>query len=193
NLDSGSAPKWPAICISIIVYSFPLNHLMVIKKITNHLKKKQGILLSMSEVFFSENNGNPLPLGATRGEGGWNFAIYSQNDVLSLCLASMKAPDKLKEFPLDPVKNRTGSIYHVFIKTEELSLYYGYKVKNHEKIYLIDPYAKLLDTGTEFGNNFWGKKKLYGIATEEFPFDWEGDLQPDIPHNELAIYEMHVR
>lgn len=147
----------------------------------------------MSELFFLENNGNPLPLGVTKVEGGWNFAIYSQNDVLALCLAPMKAPDQLKEIPLDPIKNRTGSVYHAFIKTEELSLYYGYRVKNHEKSYLIDPYAKLLDTGTEFGNNFWGKKKLYGIATEEFPFDWEGDFQPDIPHNELVIYEMHVR
>jgi isoamylase len=147
----------------------------------------------MRQAFSPESTGNPFPLGATQADGGWNFSIYSQNEVLSLCLANQDAPNNIQEIPLDPIKNRTGSLYHIFIKTDATCLYYGYKVKGYENTILIDPYAKLLDTGNEFGNNFWGKKKLYAIATQDKSFDWEGDMPLQLPQEDLVVYEMHVR
>lgn len=147
----------------------------------------------MSKSFSLKEAGIPYPLGSTKTEEGWNFAVYSTEPVLSLCLAPIDAENEIVEIPLDPIKNCTGSIYHILIETEADSFYYGYRVQGKEDIVLIDPYAQYIDTGNRFGRNFWGEKKLFAVATSKAPFDWEGDALLQLPREELIIYEMHVR
>src|SRR5689334_20479602 len=88
--------------------------------------------------------GLPFPLGATRKSDGWNFAVYSESPVQTLVIAPLLDPSSIQTFQLDPSTNRTGSIWHIFIKTEERTLYYGFCVEFQEKnVLLFDPYAKL--------------------------------------------------
>jgi len=136
-------------------------------------------------------HGSPFPLGATKMNGGWNFAVFSEKPV-TLCLASIDAPTTITEISLRRKTYHTGAIFHIFIESDEKMLYYGYKTDNG---FLIDPYARFLDTGNEFGKNLWkyASQKLLAVAIDETPFDWQGDSPLKHPREKLIIYEMHVR
>src|SRR5262245_31206250 len=127
--------------------------------------------------------GSPFPLGATKTADGWNFAIHSRTPITKLLLAPYTHPENITSSTL----NLTGSIWHVAIITAETALYYGYATAFHEL--LTDPYARLLNAGSSFGNNRYKEGKLMGIASDA-PYDWEGDVAPAIDRSELIIYEM---
>src|SRR5581483_8203115 len=141
--------------------------------------------------------GFPTPLGASRMEGGWNLALFCPKKAVSLLIAPLDNPQNIQKIALDPLINRTGDIWHIFLKLESPSFFYAYEVqeKDQSGIYL-DPYARLLDTGTKFGENHWTEvskgKRLFAIATEKNSFNWEGITSPQITLDEHIIYEMHV-
>ncbi|MBS0637132.1 MAG: glycogen-debranching protein [Verrucomicrobia bacterium] len=139
-----------------------------------------------------QQTSTPFPLGAKKVPAGWNFAVYSQSPVSELVIAPLNNPKEITAIPLDPEKNLTGSIWHVFVPSNETELLYGYRV--HGDL-LIDPYAKLIATGNKWGKNRFEKYKTepLGIAFVNDTFDWQGDKPPNHPLNELIIYEMHVR
>ena len=98
------------------------------------------------------SKGRYYPLGAAVGDGGVNFAIYSQyaQEMFLLLFAN---PD---EEPSDiiRVENRTKYVWHAFVHGLKAGQLYAYKIKgdynpglgmrfNGNKL-LIDPYAKAL-------------------------------------------------
>jgi isoamylase len=146
------------------------------------------------------SKGSPKPLGPSIQEDKINFALFSAKArTVSLCLFKRNSEKLFIEIPLSPETNKTGDIWHIAIKKNQIPLIYAYKITPQiapNQGLLLDPYAKALST-----SNIWG---LYNKSTQkhyrpfaEVPiekhFDWENDTPPNIPLNELIIYEMSVR
>ena len=138
--------------------------------------------------------GIPFPLGASKLPSGWNFAVYSLSPISQIVFAPLQNPTALQTITLDPEKNRSGSIWHIFVPTNEPQLLYAYKIG---KEMLIDPYAKLIASGNTWGANGFTndsyKKKPIGVAFVTDKFDWDNDKAPSHPLSDLIIYEMHLR
>lgn len=139
--------------------------------------------------------GTPYPLGVTHIKEGVNFAVFCETDQdIFLCLFSKN--DLLPEEILIPY--RTGKIRHLLISNlNEVFYAYAYRIKYHEKkdpLYFLDPYATALNT-----THIWGdQQKLpyapLALLSHPEPFDWGSEEKPpNIPVNELVLYEMHVR
>jgi isoamylase len=145
-----------------------------------------------------KETGYPEPLGATFREQGINFALYSKDATkVTLCLFSKG--NRINEINLDPVQNKTGFIWHIFLKNLPTYTSYGYRLEGPKTPFfdfnktnlLIDPYAKELTSGI-----IWGESKEYQPLCSIFPseeFDWEGVQSPHLAMKDLIIYEMHVR
>lgn len=159
-------------------------------------------------------------LGATLVKDGVNFAVFSKN-ATKVVLDLFDAPgDKQPSFSyeFDSKKNRTGDIWHVFVKGLQKNSLYLYRLdgpynppKGHRfnfNKYLLDPYAKSLSNGSIFLS--YNKQREMGLAGVEngklsdlsnFPkcvviddyFDWQGDKPLNIPLNESVIYEAHIK
>ncbi|KAK7318009.1 hypothetical protein RJT34_02706 [Clitoria ternatea] len=160
---------------------------------------------------FHVSRGFPSPFGATLRDGGVNFAIFSHNSLsATLCLFTPSdfRNDRVTEFiPLDPLVNRTGGVWHVFLKGDFRDMLYGYKFDGkfspQEGHYydpsriLLDPYAKAVISRGDYGalgpdGNCW--PQMAGmVPSDDDEFDWEGDLPLKYPQKDLVIYEMHVR
>ncbi|KAL3644237.1 Iron-sulfur assembly protein 1 [Castilleja foliolosa] len=161
------------------------------------------------EVF----SGYPTPFGATTRDGGVNFSIFSSNaSAATLCLISLSDFSGLQKrvtehIALNPVINKTGDVWHVFLKGDFEDMVYGYKFDgifspenglyfDSSKV-LIDPYGKAVVSRGEYGvlgpdDDCWPQMAcLVPSANDEF--DWEGDLPLKFPQKDLVIYEMHVR
>ena len=61
--------------------------------------------------------GRSAPLGATVGDGGVNFSVFSRNasGVALLLFDDVDDPRPAREIRLDPVVNRTYHYWHVFV------------------------------------------------------------------------------
>ncbi|TXG61130.1 hypothetical protein EZV62_012493 [Acer yangbiense] len=160
---------------------------------------------------FQVSEGCPTPFGATARDGGVNFSIYSSNAVsATLCLitlADLHQNTVTEEISLDPLTNKIGDVWHVFLKGDFKDVLYGYKFDGKfspkEGQYydssqiILDPYAKAVISRGQFGvlepdENCWPQMACR-IPSCEDEFDWEGDLPLKYPQRDLIIYEMHVR
>ncbi|XAR47988.1 Isoamylase [Bertholletia excelsa] len=160
---------------------------------------------------FQVFDGSPSPLGATARDGGVNFAVYSSNAVsATLCLMTLldlQEKQVTEQISLDPLTNRTGDVWHVFLKGDFEDMLYGFKFDGkfspEEGHYydssqiLLDPYAKAVVSRGDFGvlgpqDDCWPQMACM-VPFGEDKFDWEGDLHLQFPQRELVIYEMHVR
>lgn len=167
------------------------------------------------------SEGRPEILGATPSGNGVNFALYSKNAervVLDLFdSADAKQPSFSIDF--DSVKNKTGSIWHIFVEGLSAGALYLYRVdgpynppKGHRfnfNKYLFDPYAKAFSQGSVF--QAYNRQRDLGLAGIEngklsdlsnFPkcvvvddsdFDWQGDKPLNYPMSESVIYETHLK
>ncbi len=140
------------------------------------------------------NYGTPFPLGATKVPSGWNFAVYSTSQVEAIIVAPLQNPNDSSVIQLDPQKNQTGFIWHIFVPSAETELLYGYKVQDD---ILIDPYAKLIASGNKWEMNSYTnnsyKTNPLGVAFASSHFDWKNDKSPNHKLEDLIIYEMHLR
>ncbi|KAJ3693124.1 hypothetical protein LUZ60_012219 [Juncus effusus] len=171
-----------------------------------HAKQSSESLLEKEmESSFENSVGSPFPLGVSESEEGINFAIFSKH-AFSVTLFLKYENSESFEISLDPQRNRTGDIWHICLeRLPRAGVLYGYKIngpKEWEKghrydnnIILLDPYAKLVS-----GRNFFAdtqNKKCDFLGTFDFEksaFDWGDEYKlPNIPENELVIYEMNVR
>ncbi len=163
--------------------------------------------------------GNPYPLGASWDGQGTNFALFTDNaEKVELCL--FESENDEKEAIRIPLKERSHSVWHVYIPGLKPGQLYGYRVYgpynpqnghrfNPNKL-LIDPYAKALSGVNNwndglFGYNFDDESKdlsFNGVDSAPFipksvvideDFDWEGDKQLKIPYHKSIIYETHVK
>jgi len=166
--------------------------------------------------------GLPLLFGANIINDGVQFAISSRY-AASVKLILFHSPDqyaKYSVFELDPVFNKTGDIWHIWIEGIGDGQVYGYKIDgeynpskglrfNKYKL-LIDPYARALT-----GNFKWDLTKARGVildsANESVSFSTEDSTQyvprsividsrneiqkkpAKIAENDLIIYELHVK
>ncbi len=163
--------------------------------------------------------GRFYPLGATPRDGGVNFALYSQHadGVVLELYDDPQAP------PTDaiPLEHRDRYIWHVFVHDVGPGQLYGYRVRgphaprlglrfNEHKL-LVDPYARAVhDTGEGGEELLLGYDRRAPEVDLSFDarddarvvpksivvddaFDWQGDAPPDVPFEQLLIYETHVK
>ena len=167
------------------------------------------------------SEGRPEILGATPSGNGVNFAVYSKN-AEKVVLDLFDAPDAKQpsfSIELDPVKNKTGSIWHIFVEGLSAGALYLFRVDgpynppqghrfNFNK-YLFDPYAKAFTQGSVFQS--YNRQRELGLAGVEngklsdlsnFPkcvvvddsdFDWQGDKPLNYPMSETVVYEAHLK
>ena len=156
---------------------------------------------------FVVETGHPVPEGAVLYPEGINFSLFSRHAdsvVLVIVLGHTgNKDDCLAEFPLHPVTNRTGDVWHILIRNLPDTFRYGYRLSGpcdpestghhfDERLILIDPYAKALSSSSWGGDqNSLGSEPCCLMETTKY--DWEGDRPLKIPLRDTVIYEMHVR
>jgi isoamylase len=149
--------------------------------------------------------GRPFPYGASFVFGGINFSIYSAHaTACTLLLYEKGAREPFAEIPF-PEDFRIGSVFAMIVfDLDYENLEYGYRFdgpwdpeNGHRfdaSMVLLDPYARQIG-----GRSVWGqtpdKDDPYPYRAQILinDFDWEHDAPPNIPMEDLVIYEMHVR
>ena len=156
---------------------------------------------------FEIARGHPLPLGATVSRGGINFSVFSKNatDVALVIFAGGDSAP-VAELPLDPRCNKTGEIWHAFVRGMDPGIEYGFRVggQNDAKAtwhrfdpskILVDPYARSLSGGEAWGGKGVDRTAPYlrrsRVVDEQF--DWEYDQPLSRGLAGSVIYELHVR
>ena len=159
---------------------------------------------------YSVEPGSPHPLGATPGEDGVNFSLFSGNatGVELLLFDAHDAPAPVQRIRLDPFSNKTFHFWHVLVRGLPAGTHYAYRVDgpfnpaaghrfNANKV-LIDPYSR----GNT--NDLWNRAagcgpddnlaaSMRSVVIDTAGYDWEGDRPPARPIENTIIYEMHVR
>ncbi len=171
---------------------------------------------------YTLTRGYPLPLGTFFTPDGVRFSIFSRHaKSVTLVLFSGPGPDsEHTEIVLDPVKNKTGDIWHIAVRDLHEGQLYGYRIDgpyepdfghryNRNKL-LVDPYARAVT-----GDFIWDITRSRGYDPDHPDFDRsfsEIDSLPftprcvvinnsverhslnlNIPPRDSIIYELHVR
>jgi glycogen operon protein len=166
-------------------------------------------LLSAIRGEFGIQRGHPLPLGATVRRDGINFAVFSRHATsVSLAVFLPGDGEPVFELPLEPRFNRTGDIWHVFIRGLDPGVEYAYRadrVPNLEpRIHrfdarrrLIDPYGKAVAGFETWGQGATerGSTRLQRMRSRvlDEEYDWGPEHPLNVPLADSIIYEMHVR
>ncbi|MGA2352320.1 MAG: glycogen debranching protein GlgX, partial [Terracidiphilus sp.] len=161
--------------------------------------------------------------GAHREGSGVNFVLFSRHATgvrLELYQNSDdSSPSRVIE--LDPVRHRTGDVWHVWVRGVPAGQLYGYRVEgpylpevghrfNPHKL-LLDPYARAIaavkywDFLAARGYDSSSSLTDLSISTADNAgstpkciftdglYDWEMDSFPKHPATDTVIYETHVR
>ncbi|MFZ0311750.1 MAG: glycogen debranching protein GlgX [Candidatus Korobacteraceae bacterium] len=175
---------------------------MPLKSYTQHAPKKAPLTTAPGQNI---SRGVALPLGATVRRRGVNFAIFSKHaTACTLVLFQAGAPDPYVEFALDPLANRTGQVWHVFVEGLDAGGQYGFRFdmqpnpnpqvyRYHPAHVLLDPYAHALSNGGTWGEYKPGARPYRNGLLVERAFDWGDDQPLNIPLVDSIIYEAHVR
>jgi glycogen operon protein len=168
--------------------------------------------------------GNPLPIGGAHQQGrGVNFVLFSRHATgvrLEFYQNSEdSSPSRIIDF--DPVRHRTGDVWHVWVRDIPAGQLYGYRVEgpylpeeghrfNRHKL-LLDPYARAI-AGVEnwdflAARGYDSSSSLTDLSISTVDnggttpkcifthdhFDWEMDSPPKHSASDTVIYETHVR
>ena len=167
--------------------------------------------------------GSPMPVGAHESNDGVNFALFSRN-ATRVRLEFFNHPEDAaptRAIDLDSARNRTGDVWHVWVKGIASGQLYAYRVdgayepnKGHRfnfKKLLLDPFATAIshlphwDFTSALGYDPSSPEKdltpskLDNAGTMpkcvfvNDPFNWAGDQPPRHPWSKTVIYETHVR
>lgn len=144
--------------------------------------------------------GSPLPLGMHKCCDGVNFAVFSRHAVrvTLLLFKTVDAEAAEAQIELDPVRNRTGDIWHVSLADYESYCAYAWCVDGPATAgaghrfsparHFVDPYAHCLVMARgEAGP----ARPRAGIVDQAF--DWQGIGRPHHGWSDTVIYELHVR
>lgn len=162
-------------------------------------------------------HGWPLPFGAWEYGEGVNFAFFSRH-ATRVRLELFDQPSQLlatKFFELDPIRNRTGDVWHIWIRGIRTGQLYGYRVdgphdpgQGHRFDFnklLLDPYATALSQLPDWDFTPAREYDSAGPASlddaQAMPkciffrehFQWHADRPPRHPWGQTIIYETHVR
>ncbi len=162
--------------------------------------------------------GRPYPRGAYWDGEGVNFAIFSEHaDKVELCLFDPKGRSEIQRIEL---KERSDFVWHCYLPELRPGNLYGFRVYgpyrpqdghrfNPHKL-LIEHYAKDI-VGTlnwndaHFGYSIGSKQEDLSFNRRDnasfMPkcrvidqaFIWGNDQSPNIPWQDMVIYEMHVK
>jgi glycogen operon protein len=185
-------------------------------------RKLQDYISEISE-YADVRAGSPMPLGAHESNDGVNFAIFSHY-ASRVRLEFFNYPEDAapaRAIDLDSVRNRTGDIWHIWVKGIVSGQLYAYRVdgpyepnKGHRfnfKKLLLDPFATaisqppLWDFEAALGydpsspgkdltpSNLDNAGSMSKSVFVNAPFDWDGDQSPRHPWSDTVIYETHVR
>ncbi len=127
----------------------------------------------------------PLTQGPLSINNYLEFSIFSsQAQSIFFLLYSPDGKKQIQKFPLTKNKDQ---LWWGAIPLPSPESTYSYLIDDVE---VVDPFAKAISTSSEWLNN-----PLYrrGQFTFDHSFNWEGVTAPKIKHEELVIYEMHVR
>jgi len=167
--------------------------------------------------------GVPLPMGTYARGNGTNFSLFSRY-ASRVRLELFDHPDDAaaaRVIDLDPARNRTGDVWHVWIEGIRPGQLYAYRVDgpyqptdghrfNFNKL-LLDPFATAIsrlptwefgqargyDLSVSDGDSVCSTVDNAGampkcVFTQEY-FDWHEDRPPRHPWSRMVIYETHVR
>lgn len=167
--------------------------------------------------------GDPLPLGNHERVGGVNFALFSRHasGVRLELFDHPKDATPTRFIDLDPVCDRTGDVWHVWLEGIRPGQLYAYRMDgsyqpgeghllNFDKL-LLDPFATAI---SRLPNWDYGPARGYDSSAPEqdlvfskvdnvgaMPkcvfthehFHWHDDRPPRHPWSKTVIYETHVR
>jgi len=190
--------------------------------LTTEQNAANGFLASPAESEIQ--SGDPLPIGGTHQQGdGVNFVLFSRH-ATRVHLELYQHPDDsspTRSIDLDPMRHRTGDIWHVWVRGIPVGQLYGYRIEgpylpeeghrfNPHKL-LLDPYARAIagvrnwDFVAARGYDSSSKLTDLSISTVDNAgitpkciftsdhFDWETDSPPKHSASDTVIYETHVR
>jgi isoamylase len=167
--------------------------------------------------------GVPLPLGTHALGDGVNFALFSRH-ASHVRLELFDHPEDAtpaRAIDLDPARNRTGDVWHVWVGGIDPGQLYAYRVDgpyqpadghrfNFNRL-LLDPRATAIsqlppwDFESARGYDSSAPEKDLAISKVDNarsmpkcvfidePFEWEGDRPLRHPWSKTVIYEAHVR
>jgi isoamylase len=167
--------------------------------------------------------GSPLPLGTFQRGDGANFSFFSR-EATRVRVEFFDHPEDQtpsRHIDLDPVRNRTGDVWHVWVERIRHGQLYAYRVNgpwtpaegqrfDFSRL-LLDPFATAIsrspnwDFGQALGYDPSSPERDLARAkgddaaampkcvfTSEL-FDWNDDRPPRHPWGKMIIYETHVR
>ena len=155
--------------------------------------------------------GRSVPLGATVGDGGVNFSLFSRT-ATGVELVFFDREDDAKPsrvITLDPIANRTYYYWHVLVPSVRPGQIYAYRVSGPSdptgglrfdpaKV-LLDPYGREVvvpdgysrEAASRGGDN--AATAMKNVVVDPASYDWEGDTPLHLPSSRTIIYELHVR
>jgi isoamylase len=168
--------------------------------------------------------GNPLPIGGAHEQGkGVNFVLFSRHATGVRLEFYQNSDDSSpsRVIDLDPVRHRTGDVWHVWVRGIPAGQLYAYRVKgpylpeeghrfNPHRL-LLDPYARAIagvkDWDFLAARGYDSSSKLTDLSFSTVDnavttpkciftdnhFDWETDSPPKHSASDTVIYETHVR
>jgi glycogen operon protein len=155
--------------------------------------------------------GLSFPLGATLGEGGLNFSVYSRDATAVELLFFDRVDDAgpSRVVPIDPVTNRTYHYWHVLVPGVRAGQIYALRVDGpHDpsrglrfdgsKV-LLDPYGRCVAVPRGYARHAARREgdnapvAMKSVVVDPSGYDWEGDAPLRRPSSRTIIYEMHVR
>ena len=167
-------------------------------------------------------SGSPLPLGAHARGDGVNFALFSRHATgVRLDLFEAERDTPARTIILDALRNKTGDIWHVWLKGIAPGQLYGFRVAgpyapheghrfNPNKL-VLDPCAKAIvpparrdpalssgyDPGAPGADLSFSDRDNAVVAPRCVvpyeDFDWQGDQPLRLPWSSMVVYELHVR
>lgn len=167
--------------------------------------------------------GNPIPWGPHLVRDGVNFVLFSRNATrVRLELYRNSDDDSpTRIIDLDPVRHRTGDVWHVWVRGLPEGQLYGYRIEgpyqpeqghrfNPHKL-LLDPFARAIATISDWdfaaARGYDSSSPLADLSMSTVDnagttpkcifthddFDWEMDSPPKHAASDMVIYETHVR
>ncbi len=131
-------------------------------------------------------------LGASIKGDGVNFGIFSRNskEVILNIFNDENSNNPIFSYKLLSKKNRTGDIWHIYIKGLKENMFYTWNINKEnnlnskKKLHVIDPYSKAYTQNKE---NIFQKAV---IINDEF---LNREIKrPNISLEDTIVYEMHI-
>ncbi|AVQ30022.1 MULTISPECIES: glycogen debranching protein [Fusobacterium] len=122
-------------------------------------------------------------LGVTIESEGINFAIFAKNKkkvVLNIYSSGSDVAPK-KSFILDPTINKTGNIWHIFLKETSTKTLYTWKLDDSPE--LLDPYALSYTNNKNYSRRKSIAVKKDYVRTKHLNTELENTI----------IYEVHIK